>query len=63
MSISPECDCCHKKLVEFGGILLGPPNEQGMVKKDHLCRWCYDGVSLHVRLAYFRKLDETEDCA
>lgn len=44
MSISPKCDKCNKELVEFGGILLGPPNEEEMVDKKHLCTACYEGI-------------------
>lgn len=41
MSIRPKCDKCEEELKEFGGILLSPPDLQGMVKKSHLCVGCY----------------------
>lgn len=44
MSISPLCDYCKEELVGFGGILLSPPNEQGMVHKYHVCTSCYKDI-------------------
>ena len=44
MAISPKCDKCGEELTEFGGILLSPPDGQGMVRKWHLCRGCYAGM-------------------
>ncbi len=41
MAIKPVCDKCGKELLEFGGILLGPPDKAGKVKKYHLCVLCY----------------------
>lgn len=40
MSITPHCDKCKQELIDFGGILLSPP-EGVMVKKFHLCKKCY----------------------
>ncbi len=41
MALSPKCDKCTDELVDFGGILLSPPNENDMVRKYHLCKSCY----------------------
>lgn len=38
------CDKCKKELMKFGGILLSPPDENGMVKKFHLCEECYEDI-------------------
>lgn len=39
--ISPKCDMCGKELIEFGAILLGPPDKGNLVIKDHICKPCY----------------------
>lgn len=44
MAISPNCDKCSNELVDFGGILLSPPDEMDMVRKYHLCTACYAGI-------------------
>lgn len=44
MSINPICDKCKKELQTFGGILLGPPDENSNVKKFHLCVDCYKEI-------------------
>jgi hypothetical protein len=41
MAIKPVCDKCKQELIDFGGILLSPPDKDGMVKKWHLCNGCY----------------------
>jgi hypothetical protein len=41
MAISPKCDRCGAELTEFGAILLGPPDENNLALKQHLCRDCY----------------------
>jgi uncharacterized protein with PIN domain len=41
MAINPKCDKCKIELVEFGAILLSPPDEKGNVKKFHICKECY----------------------
>ena len=41
MAIEPKCDKCKKELDEFGAILLGPPDQNGLVNKFHLCKSCY----------------------
>ena len=42
MAIKPQCDKCGDELIDFGGILLSPPNEKSEVKKFHLCKSCYE---------------------
>lgn len=44
MAIQPICDFCHQELTDFGGILLSPPNEKGMVQKLHVCKSCYQKI-------------------
>lgn len=41
MAIKPKCDSCSEELVEFGAILLGPPDVKDQVHKYHLCKGCY----------------------
>ncbi len=41
MAIKPVCDSCGDELMEFGGILLSPPDGGGSVRKLHLCVNCY----------------------
>jgi hypothetical protein len=43
MAIAPRCDVvsCGRELLEFGALLLGPPDNEGFVKKYHLCVDCY----------------------
>jgi uncharacterized protein with PIN domain len=41
MAIQPKCDKCNEELIEFGAILLSPPDEENMVKKFHICKSCY----------------------
>jgi len=42
MAIKPTCDKCKKELIEFGGILLSPPDKENKVRKYHLCVNCYN---------------------
>ncbi len=44
MAIQPKCDKCGQELTEFGAILLSPPNQDGEVKKFHLCTSCYEDI-------------------
>lgn len=44
MAIKPNCDKCKKELMDFGAILLGPPNEDNEVKKFHVCKDCYQDI-------------------
>lgn len=46
MAITPSCDICAKELKDFGAIVLGPPDQKGMVDKFHVCKPCYDGQIL-----------------
>ena len=41
MAIAPTCDKCKQELVEFGAILLSPPNQDNEVRKFHICKACY----------------------
>lgn len=36
---------CKDELVDFGGILLSPPNKEEMVRKFHLCKKCYKEIA------------------
>ncbi len=42
--IKPICNKCENELKEFGGILLSPPDNEGKIKKMHLCKECYEKV-------------------
>lgn len=44
MSINPHCDKCKEELVEFGGILLSPPDSDDKVLKTHICKSCYRAI-------------------
>ena len=41
MSVKPMCVFCGQELLEFGAILLSPPNKEGLVEKWHICTLCY----------------------
>lgn len=41
MAITPNCDRCKEELLDYGAILLGPPDDEGMVKKFHICKSCF----------------------
>lgn len=45
MAITPKCDKCKEELIDFGGILLSPPNAENMVRKFHLCNVCYKEIA------------------
>jgi hypothetical protein len=47
MAIKPKCDSCGSELIEFGAILLGPPDESNKALKNHLCVECY-GKTLEI---------------
>ena len=51
MAIKPKCDKCGLELVEFGAILLSPPNKQNQVIKHHLCKSCYKLFAKELTLA------------
>ena len=44
MAIEPVCDKCKSRLDDFGGLLFSPPDDEGKVKKWHLCRKCYEAI-------------------
>ena len=44
MAINPQCDRCSKELIEFGAILLSPPDAKNKVEKLHLCKDCYQKI-------------------
>lgn len=44
MSINPKCDKCKNELLEFGAILLSPPDENSKALKLHLCKDCYEKI-------------------
>jgi len=50
MAIKPVCDvaACGKELVVFGAILFSPPDEKGLVKKQHVCADCYEDMQRHL---------------
>jgi len=39
--ISPKCDICKEELNEYGALMFSPPDEEGNVKKFHICKNCY----------------------
>lgn len=40
--LSVKCDFCSRYLNEPGGLLFGPPDGGGMVRKKHLCVSCFN---------------------
>lgn len=46
MAISPKCDKCDRELLEFGAILLSPPDVDNKVFKFHLCKECYSELGI-----------------
>ena len=49
MSIKPLCESCQEELMEFGAILLSPPQADGRVQKFHLCLKCYQEIIKHYK--------------
>ncbi len=45
MAIKPKCDHCIKELVDYGAILLSPPDQKNKVVKFHICKACYKIMS------------------
>lgn len=43
MAIQVYC-VCGRELVEPGGLLLSPPDDDGRCRKRHLCDVCYSGI-------------------
>ena len=48
MAIQPKCDKCKEEIVEFGAILLSPPNSEDKVHKYHLCIKCFDSIESEI---------------
>ena len=48
MAIKPKCDKCGKELLDYGGILLSPPDTSGKVYKYHLCVTCYKELAIQL---------------
>ena len=44
MAIKPICDKCGDELVDYGAILLSPPDEKSQVIKFHICKPCYEEI-------------------
>ncbi len=44
MAINPKCDMCGKELLDYGAILLSPPDSQSKVVKYHVCKECYKEI-------------------
>ena len=42
--IKPICAFCKKELVDFGAILLSPPDNDDKVKKYHICKECFKKI-------------------
>ena len=38
------CVACKKELISSEAILLSPSDEQGKVKKYHICKGCYKNI-------------------
>ena len=38
------CTCCGNGLMVPGGVILSPPNEEGLVAKYHVCEDCYKEI-------------------
>lgn len=49
MAIAPKCDKCKSELVDYGGILLSPPDVSGKVYKYHLCKACYAQIAAELK--------------
>ncbi|MBU4082407.1 hypothetical protein KKB98_00425 [Patescibacteria group bacterium] len=54
MAIKPKCNKCKKELKKFGAILLSPPDKKDLVKKFHLCQFCYKEI--------VNKMQSSADC-
>ncbi len=44
MAIHPKCDRCSKTLLDYGAILLSPPDKKSKVTKYHICKMCYKDI-------------------
>lgn len=43
------CDVCGTELDEPGAILLSPPDEVSSVIKAHVCRGCWDDLTVTIK--------------
>jgi hypothetical protein len=50
MAIFPNCNKCSRELLEFGAILLSPPDIHNRVIKFHLCKNCYSELLKELKL-------------
>ncbi|MDQ5886050.1 MAG: hypothetical protein QG628_447 [Patescibacteria group bacterium] len=48
VAIKPTCDKCGQELLDYGGILLSPPDSFGKVQKYHLCVTCYEEFAVQL---------------
>ncbi len=39
--IKPKCCICNKELMDYGAILLSPPDKSNKITKKHICKSCY----------------------
>jgi len=44
-----RCNFCSQALTRPGGLLFGPPDDEGKSLKQHLCFPCWDVVSVAMR--------------
>ena len=47
--ITPKCDICEKELESYRALLFSPP-EEGIVKKKHICKNCYNKLKEEYKL-------------
>ena len=40
------CNCCNEELTEQGGLLFSPPDENGILKKYHICVNCFAKIGI-----------------
>ena len=38
------CCRCNQELTELGALIFSPPDSIGMVKKEHICKTCYESA-------------------
>lgn len=54
VKIKFNCDFCHNLYTAPGAIIIGPPDENDMTLKEHICVKCYDygfaGQKLHNKI-------------
>ena len=47
--IKPICCRCKQELIDFGGILLSPPDKYNKAVKKHICKNCYKILALAIK--------------